>query len=94
MAETFAQVLCGNDKVPLERVANSEPERWRCPICGDSDTRENALREAMQHAKEVVARGFQNAVRNGIRHNPKIKAVGDLIPKGEYRFISDLETRD
>ncbi len=93
MTQTLTQALCGTHKVPLERIPDSDPERWNCPVCGVSDTRENVLREVMQHSKEVVARGFQNSIRNGIRNNPMIKAVGNLVPKGHYRFISDLEDR-
>ena len=91
---TLTQAICGKDEVPLEPIADSQPESWRCPVCGDGDTRENVMREVKEHMKEVVARGFQNAIRKGIAGNPNIKAVGDLIPKRSYRFISDLETRD
>lgn len=91
MADTHTQILCGADKVPLKPVANSNPESWRCPVCGITDTRENVLREAQEHAKEVVARGFQSALRKGASGHSGLKFTGKVIPKRQHRFITDLK---
>ena len=50
-----ATVLCGRCKVPVSLSTSREPETTvRCLICGESDTLQNAAREAGQHSAYKV----------------------------------------
>lgn len=91
MSEASLQILCNDCKVPPEPVPDSQPETWRCPECGVSDTRENVVGEANQHAMEVVARYQQNGIRKAVRGSSVLKFSGKTIPHGQYRFITDLK---
>lgn len=92
MTSQFAQVLCAECHVPPEAVVQSGgEERFACPICGVSDTGENAIREAMEHAKEVAARSLQKSVHDVAQKSKFMKFEGAPIPKGTYRFISDFK---
>lgn len=92
MASQTVAVLCAKCHVPPEGVAEREAEDWfACPECGTGDTRQNVIREAMDHAKEVAARSIQESARGVARRSKFIKFQGKPIPKGNYRFISDLK---
>ena len=91
MSETTHQILCNACKVAPEPVPDSESETWRCPSCGVSDTRENIIREAKEHAVEVASRSLQDKARGVAEGSSFIKFEGKPIPKGVYRFVSDFE---
>ncbi len=88
---TTHKVICNKCKVPLAPIADSNPERWTCPVCNVSDTRENVLREAGEHAKEVAARHLQDKARSIAQNSKFIKFEGKTIPKQHYRFITDFK---
>jgi rubredoxin len=91
MSQTTAQILCNKCKVPPEPIADSQPETWRCPRCGVSDTRENILREVKEHATEVAARYLQDGLRDAVRGNRFLKVESKPIPKRSYRFVTDFK---
>lgn len=92
MATQSVAVLCAKCHVPPEPVAEREAEDWfSCPSCGTGDTRKNVVGEAMEHAKEVAARGLQEHARTVARRSKFIQFKGKPIPKGSYRFISDFK---
>jgi uncharacterized C2H2 Zn-finger protein len=92
MAADFVKALCARCKLPPEPVAQDDgEERFACPRCGVNDTRENILRDVREHAKEVAARSLQEKARGVARRSKFIKFSGKPIPKGSYRFISDLK---
>jgi hypothetical protein len=90
-AEIKFEVLCGHCKVPLETVADSEPERSLCLICGIDDTSENALGEAGEHAIEVVMRHSQSVIEKAVGRGKGVHFAPGRIPDRSYRFISDLK---
>lgn len=91
MTGDFHQILCSACKVTPERIADSEPESWRCPKCGISDTAENIIREAKEYAVEVTSRHVQDSARKAAQGSKFIKFKGNPIPKRKYRFITDLK---
>ena len=60
-----AVVLCGRCKVPVSFSTSREPETTvRCPICGESDTLQNAAREAGQHSAYKILSYMLNRPAN------------------------------
>lgn len=90
---TTHQVLCNACKVAPEPVPDSNPEAWRCPSCGVSDSRENIIGEVKKHAIEVASRRLQDTARKAAGRSRFIKFEGKPIPKGVYRFVTDIEAR-
>jgi len=92
MSTEFVKALCAKCQVPPEAVTDDNGEdRFACPVCGESDTRENILREVGEHVKEVAARSLQELARETARRSKFITFSGEPIPKGSYRFISDYK---
>lgn len=92
MASDFVEALCAKCHVPPEPVTKPDSEgRFACPTCGESDTAENILREVKQHVVELASRNLQEQARGIARGSKFIKFEGDPIPKGEYRFISNMK---
>jgi predicted RNA-binding Zn-ribbon protein involved in translation (DUF1610 family) len=85
------KILCNACKVELELVPDSDPESWRCPSCGISDTRENVIGEAKKYVIEMVSRRLQDKARETAAKVRFAKFSGEPIPKGDYRFITDTE---
>ena len=92
MTETTShQILCNTCKVPPKPIPDSQPEEWGCGLCGVHDTPENIIREAKQHAVEVIARRSQSGLRKVAKGSKVLKLTGKPVPHGVYRFITDIE---
>lgn len=49
------RILCGRCRIPVQIAASSDCEtQVRCPICGHSDSLEEARREASQHTAHIL----------------------------------------
>ncbi|GGZ21946.1 hypothetical protein [Asticcacaulis endophyticus] len=91
MSESTHKILCNACKVELKGLADTDPQLYGCPVCGISDTRDNVMREATEYTKEMIARDFQDSVRNTARKSKLLKFSGKPIPHGVYRFITDYK---
>ena len=91
MAESSHEVLCGRCKVPVEIIADSNPESVSCPRCGVRDTTQNAIREVSKQVEEVLSRSFDDTMRNAFRGSKHVKFTGSAIPKRSYRFIANVK---
>ena len=60
-------LLCGRCHVGLEVSANAYDDRIvRCPMCGETDTLSNALREAGQHVAHKLLSGMLRGAFSGL----------------------------
>ena len=92
MRRQFVEALCGKCRVPLKAVIDKDAQdRFACPYCGISDTRDNILWEVGEYTKEVAARHFQANMRRGARGHRLLKLQERLVPTRAYRFIGDLK---
>jgi predicted RNA-binding Zn-ribbon protein involved in translation (DUF1610 family) len=73
------QALCGICKVPLEAIANTHPERFGCPRCGVSDTRQNVLREMNAHSHEAIQRKWES-------NNKDVRSFDLIKDRVEYEY--------
>ncbi len=92
MATDTVEALCGKCKVPLEGAAKANDQTvFACPKCRRGDTRKNVMRDVTKHVEEVTARHFQEGLRRSARGSGLLKVTSKPIPKGSYRFISNLK---
>lgn len=78
--------------LPLEGPADPQPcDMVSCPCCGETDTLENAIREAGEHATQKMAESIRAMVKNSVRESDFIKVTSRDIPKKSYRFVTDYE---
>lgn len=90
--DEIKNVLCGACYVPLEGIANGESQdRFTCPSCGHSDTRENVLREVGEYAKEMAAQHLEKTMADAARGSKFLKFKPAYRPQRVYRFIVDLD---
>lgn len=91
MTKPSHEVLCGRCKVPVEVLTDTDPQMVRCPDCGVTDTVDNALREAGEHATKVMERGLGKAFANAARGSKFVKLTSKPIPHRSYKFVTNLE---
>jgi hypothetical protein len=87
MSPESRALMCARCRVGLKCCGDSDSDAVvTCPICGESDTLENAIRESTEHfVDEQVHQMLGNTLRVGgaIQYIPNQRA--DRI----YRFIRD-----
>jgi hypothetical protein len=91
MTESTSKVLCGSCKVPVELVVDADPLTVRCPSCGITETSENAIREASEHALEMVALRIDKTFADTAKGNTFVKFTSKPIPHRSYKFVTDLQ---
>ena len=86
---TTHTIKCAKCNVPVEVATENDTEIARCPVCGLSDTKENAYREV----KEYVTRQASDALSASmerIAHDSKFMTYKQG-PRDHkvYRFVVD-----
>jgi hypothetical protein len=75
-------ILCGRCRVPVEISAPSGWEtKVHCPTCGQSETLEEARREASKHTAHVL---LSNMLR-GLRTNDRPELFFHFVEGGDSR---------
>lgn len=86
-------ILCARCKVPIKGSGDPETDAIvTCPICGETDSLENALREASEYMADKVVHGSLDAMFAGLKGSPNIKVTTNPLPERGYRFIFDNES--
>jgi hypothetical protein len=86
MSET-RPVLCARCHVRVELPADSNPEtKVSCPVCGESDTLENVLRESGQYLAHKL---LSETLRNAISQSSALTFKEG--PEVHFRFITGDE---
>lgn len=76
------RILCGRCRVPVQISAPSGYEtNVCCPICGQSDTLEQARREASQHTAHILL----SNMLGGLRTNDR--------PELFFHFVEGVDNR-
>ena len=85
------EVKCAKCHVPVEGPTDPQPQdRMTCPNCGESDTVENINREVQEYITEQVALSLEATMREVARTSEVLKVTSHYIPKGNHRFVVDL----
>ena len=72
-------ILCGSCHIAVEQRVNPDGQGMAiCPTCGQSDTRENALREAGEYLVDKTMRDFASSNDMPGRHNDHKPAAEKL----------------
>jgi hypothetical protein len=80
-------LLCGKCRVPVEGSTDSNGhEIATCPKCGESDTFENATREAGEHVADKLVRDMFNGIGESTRGSSIMTITHP--PQRSYRFIT------
>lgn len=86
-------VKCGRCEVPLERPIDSDHKvLFTCPNCGESDTRENVLREVHEYVQEQAAKDLEKTMAGIAKGSAILQFTPSRRPQRRYRFIVDLES--
>ena len=87
------QALCAKCRVPVERVAEPNPEdRYACPICGNGDTHEAIMSEIGEYIQEVAAQQLSDMLAGAIRGSSVMSGRSTHTPSGRaWRFIANVE---
>lgn len=81
-------VICAKCKVPIEAVSKPDAKTvFSCPVCGVSDTRENAMREAAEHLREQAIEGFHRPFKQLAARSKSFKFTPAPSKKRHYRFV-------
>jgi len=90
MATDTQEILCGSCRVPLQGVADPEPQDiYACPKCGAGDTVENVIASAKAFAVEAAKHFLQESLRQAVRGSKIMKLDSQPIKKGSHRFITN-----
>jgi uncharacterized Zn finger protein (UPF0148 family) len=82
------KVICAKCKVPIEGVSNPEGNIvMSCPVCGTSDTRENAIREATEHLREQTMETIHRPFKQLAARSKSFNFIPAPRKKRHYRFI-------
>jgi hypothetical protein len=91
MSET-RPILCGFCHVGIEgRTDSHGNEEAFCPRCGQSDTLENAMREAGESAAHFMAEQIEHTFADAFRGSDFIKVTVEHSPQPSFRFIVQME---
>jgi hypothetical protein len=85
-------LICANCRVAVEGEGYSDAiDNVTCPICGATDSFENATREAAEHeAEKKVAKRFDKLFA-AFESRPLIKVTKNVELQKKHRFIRDEE---
>jgi hypothetical protein len=91
MSET-RPILCGFCHVGIQgRTDAHGNEEAFCRRCGQSDTLENAMREAGESATEFLADQLGSMFADAFRGNDMFKVTAHHVPNRSFRFIVQME---
>jgi hypothetical protein len=87
MSETKT-LLCGHCRVEIEgRTYDDGHQEAVCPVCGQTDTIENAIREAGEYAAHELAKQFGANIADTFRDSDVFKVTAHDLPERSFRFI-------
>ncbi len=90
MSETKT-LLCGHCRVPIEgRTYDDGHQEAVCPVCGQTDTIENAVREAGEYAAYELAKQLGSSFADTIRDSDAFKVTAHDLPERSFRFIMKM----
>jgi hypothetical protein len=91
MSET-RPILCGHCHVGIEGRADAHGnEEAFCPRCGQSDTLENAIREAGESAAYFLAEQLGSTFADAFRCSDTFKVTKHHLPERRFRFVMQME---
>ena len=86
---TSHKVLCGNCRVNVEERAEPDGQVMAvCPSCGQTDTLDNAIREATEYFTDKLTREMLKPLDN-MPSNEFVKVTVTQPSQRTYRFIVD-----
>lgn len=82
---------CAQCKVALQGPDDGEPQdRFACPSCGQSDTRENVEREVADYVQEQLADALGASIDETVRGSKFVKVRKPVRQPRRYRFYIDV----
>lgn len=92
MTNTIREILCGVCKVPLKGPTEAKPhDRFSCPRCGASDTRQNVERIAGEYVTDQLAEQVSSQFANAFRGSKSVTITKSSRPKRMHRFMIDTK---
>lgn len=87
------KVLCAQCRVPIEWLAEPNPEDWVCcPRCGTCDRFEVVMAKAKDYIREMAAKGLNKMFDSATTKSDTFSLKGNYSPGGRrWRFIADVE---
>jgi hypothetical protein len=81
-------IFCGHCRVEIEgRTDAYGNQEAVCPVCGQTDTIENAVREAGECAAYELAKQFGSTIADTFRDSDGFKVTAEHLPERSFRFI-------
>lgn len=88
--QSIANVQCAKCHVPVEcRPDDSSNSIATCPVCGITDTVENAFREAADYKFEQTTESIERQLQDLAGHTKGFQFTPASKEKRVYRFILD-----
>jgi hypothetical protein len=83
-----AVLACARCQTPLKGPANPNPDdALTCLTCGQSDSFDNAWREATEFLQELARQAFDDELRDALKDNESVTITETPRPERSYRFI-------
>jgi predicted RNA-binding Zn-ribbon protein involved in translation (DUF1610 family) len=88
MTDVTKKVLCGHCHINVEERTEADGQVMAvCPQCGNTDTLDNAIREATEYFAEKTVGEMLSPLANS--SNDFVKVTVTHSPERTYRFIVD-----
>ena len=92
MTENLKSALCGKCLVPLQGDAsNGAPDRFECPSCGRSDTREVVTQEVARFARDKAAEHLNAGLRRAAAGSRFLKVERQFSVSADHKYVVELD---